>query len=297
MNRLLRSFGYQIVRADTLDRLMMGQEAAAEPPPAGHGVAYLCVIDHDPVLVAQCFIWLNCLTELHSVPCHDIFVHVPPGVAPAFVAWLQSRDVNVIPIEPFDPRNPYCYKIRQLDSFTSERHAQLILMDCDTAWIGEQPMPPGAPVRAKIVDLANPPEAVLRHVFHEAGLDEPAWVDASLSSGPKSQRTDHNNRNGGLYILDGRFAVRLGPVWSKWARWCLERPDLFAQFHIHADQVSFALAMRELGAQVAHLSIEWNYPTHLPRDLLPDIEPQILHYHRHLTAHCKLEPVGLEGPD
>jgi len=181
MNRLLRSFGYQIVRADTLDRLMMGQEAAAEPPPAGHGVAYLCVIDHDLVLVAQCFIWLNCLTELHSVPCHDIFVHVPPGVAPAFVAWLQSRDVNVIPIEPFDPRNPYCYKIRQLDSFTSERHAQPILMDCDTAWIGEQPMPPGAPVRAKIVDLANPPEAVLRHVFHEASLDEPAWVDASLS--------------------------------------------------------------------------------------------------------------------
>jgi SAM-dependent methyltransferase len=297
VNRLLRVLGYQVVRADTLDRLAAAGASSWAQRPAGHGVAYSCVIDQDPVLIAQCFIWLNCLIEIHAVPCCDIFVHTPDGVAPAFVAWLRQRAVNVVPIQPFDRRNLYCNKICQLETFATGQYAQVILMDCDTAWIGERPLPLGAPASAKIVDLPNPPEAVLRRVFHTSGLGEPDWVELDLAPGPQTPQTDHNNCNGGLYILDGRFVAELGPLWIKWAHWSLDRAELFEQFSAHADQVSFALAMRELGARVAHQPIEWNYPTHLPAALLPDVSPQILHYHRHLTEHCRLLPVGQAGPD
>jgi 2-polyprenyl-3-methyl-5-hydroxy-6-metoxy-1,4-benzoquinol methylase len=169
-------------------------------------------------------------------------------------------------------------------------------MDCDTAWVGNQPLPAGSPVAAKIVDHANPPDAIVSRVFGEAALGEPEWMNASFPLGSQV-RTDCNNCNGGLYIIDGQFVPRLSPLWTKWARWCLDRPDLFADYHIHADQLGFALAMRELGERVTHLPIEWNYPTHLPPDFLSDVEPQILHYHRRLTAHCKLEMTGVTGPD
>ena len=40
-------------------------------------------------------------------------------------------------------------------------------------------------------------------------------------------------------------------------------------------------------------SARWNYPTHLGASLLPDVEPQILHFHRELTADFALEEKGV----
>lgn len=45
-------------------------------------VAYSCVIDQDPILLAQCFIWLNCLIEIQSIPSQNIFIHMPDIQAP-----------------------------------------------------------------------------------------------------------------------------------------------------------------------------------------------------------------------
>jgi len=72
----------------------------------------------------------------------------------------------------------------------------------------------------------------------------------------------------------------------------LDRSGLFEAFTVHADQISFALATREMGASVHHLPIAWNYPTHFPADLLPDISPEIIHYHDRLDAHLKLKEIG-----
>jgi hypothetical protein len=114
INRLLRTLGYQVIRADTFDRLTDPKSLARRPD--NGGVAYSCVVDQDAVLLTQCFIWLNCLMKIQRVPCRDIFVHMPDIDAPAFVSWLESCNVNLVPIRPFDRRNPHCNKLRQLDT-------------------------------------------------------------------------------------------------------------------------------------------------------------------------------------
>jgi hypothetical protein len=61
------------------------------------------------------------------------------------------------------------------------------------------------------------------------------------------------------------------------------------------DQVSFALALRELGVLGRLLPTEWNYPTYSPT--LPDVSPQILHYSRHFKPPFRLRKTGVPSPD
>jgi hypothetical protein len=66
---------------------------------------------------------------------------------------------------------------------------------------------------------------------------------------------------------------------------------------MHVDQVSFALAMRELHANVNELPIVWNYPIHTPIADLPDVSPEIIHYHQRIDANLKLQSIGLPKVD
>ncbi len=257
--------------------------------------AFSCVVDDVPSLLAQAFIWVNCLKRLQQVDPRDIFVHVVDVDDVGFLDWLKAEHVNLVPVERFDRRNPYCNKVRQLPTFVGSGYDQVVLMDCDTAWVGHAPLPLGSPLAGCIVDHANPPEPILRDIFAAAGLGEPNWTAARFALSDR-KLTDRNNLNGGLYIFDGNFAAKLAEAWTDRATWCLDRSPLFQSFAMHADQVSFALALRDLGADAHHLPIEWNYPTHLPPAALPDLSPEIIHYHG-LTPEFGLKPVGLAQVD
>jgi 2-polyprenyl-3-methyl-5-hydroxy-6-metoxy-1,4-benzoquinol methylase len=260
-------------------------------------VAFSCVVDHDSFLLAQCFIWLNCLLEIQSVPPENVFVHHPGVIRADFAVWLKSRGINLIQVKPYDPRSPHCNKLRQLATFAKNEFDRVFLMDCDTAWVGQSPLPNISLAAGKIVDLSRPPEAILTTIFREAGLGDPQWVPVSIPTGPGAQRSDRNNLNGGFYVLAGTLIPRLNEAWCRWANWCLDHRQLLGEFAIHVDQVSFALALRELGIWADSLPIEWNYPSHQPSASLPDVTPQILHFHRQIGPHFKIERVGLPKPD
>lgn len=259
--------------------------------------AFSCFVDDDPIMRAQAFIWLNCLTRIQCVSPSAIFVHMARG-ATDFRGWLHAEGVHVVDTEAFDNRNKYCHKLQQLSTFVDSEYDQVVLMDCDTAWIGDRELPQGDPLAAKIVDFANPPESALRAIFLAAGLGDPHWQAVSFPQGPDRAVTDANNCNGGLYICSRDFVGKLAPRWRHWARWCLDRPDLFGAFVAHADQVSFALAMRELDVRVTLLDLSWNYPTHIGTTVtLPNVSPNILHYHREMTPHMALKPTRVEVVD
>jgi hypothetical protein len=284
-------------------------------------IAFSCIVDRPRYLMAQCFVWVQCLLEIQKIEPENIFVHAAGIADPEFLRWLESLGVNVVRVAPFDPRSPHCNKICQLDTFVDRNFDQVVLMDCDTAWIGDAPLPRGEPVAGKIVDSARPPETVLAGVFRAAGLGEPNWVEVSIPKDDGCRKSDRNNFNGGLYILDGRFAGALRPVWRAWATWCLDHRDSLGEFESDQmadrpsgpgvdgsmafpriepkalvwDQVSFALALRELGVLGRLLPIEWNYPTYSPT--LPDVSPQILHYSRHFKQPFKLRKTGIPSPD
>ena len=258
--------------------------------------AFSCLVDADPVLMGQAFIWVNCLKRIQHVDPTHIFVHTTSGQS-EFCDWLKSEGVNVVEVEPFHSRHRYCNKIQQLATFAGTAYDQIIFMDCDTAWIGKEKLPLGCPVSARIVDYANPPEKILNKIFNAAGLGSPDWSPVVFTQGTGRKFTDRNNCNGGLYMCDREFVPLLEARWRAWALWSLDNLHLFEGFTDHADQVSFALAMRELNAQVEHLPLVWNYPTHIPIKFLPDISPEIIHYHREIDGHLKLKTLGLPNVD
>ena len=264
------------------------------------GVAFSCVVDDDPTIAAQCYIWLNCLLRLHALPAASIFVHAPVGYESALLRWAVAIGVNVVPIVPFDPRSPHCNKICQLDTFERGRFKRVVLMDCDTAWVGPMELPPtgsDSAILAKVVDRPNPPEESLAKLFHAARLGEPVWVEVGPPLAGGRRKTDHNNCNGGVYILDQSVLPSLRPTWRKWALWCLGQGEILGRHLRNSDQLGFVLALREMGASVTPLSIEWNYPTHLPPAELPNVAPRIFHYHREMTSNHLLKPTGIVQPD
>jgi 2-polyprenyl-3-methyl-5-hydroxy-6-metoxy-1,4-benzoquinol methylase len=269
--------------------------------PAPESIAYSCVMDQDPLMAAQTFIWVNCLLEIQSVPPENVFIH-HTGIANAdFASWLESRRINLVKIKPFDARSPHCNKLQQIATFLRRTFDRIVLMDCDTAWVGHAPLPRGGPVAAKVVDLARPSEAILTGIFHKAGFGDPDWIPVSVPMGPGAQRTDRNNCNGGVYVFDGTVLPQLDAAWRRWADWCLDHRQMFGEFSVNVDQVSLALALRELGLAVDSLPIEWNYPIQpaslLPTAKMPDVTPQILHYHRQIGTYFKIERMGVAKPD
>ena len=259
--------------------------------------AFSCIADKPPALLAQTFVWVNCLKGLRSINPRDIFVHVVEVEDRDFLDWLKAEQVNIISAERFDPRSPHCNKLQQLRTFEGSAYDQIVLMDCDTAWVGNAPLPSGAPVAACLVDHANPPERVLLNIFNLSGLGAPKWMPVSVGRSGAPEYTDVNNCNGGLYICDAAFLAKLDRAWRFWANWCLDRSALFESAAVHVDQVSFALAMRELRANVAHLPLAWNYPMHLTSSLLPDVSPEILHYHGELNGDLSLNALGIPQVD
>jgi SAM-dependent methyltransferase len=255
--------------------------------------AYSCVVDNTPLLLAQAFLWVNCLKQLRGVAAGDIFVHTVDIDDHEFLSWLADEEVNIISTSRFHALSPHCNKIQQLTTFRQTNYDRVALLDCDTAVIGELDLPNVAPIGAAIVDYGNPPASVLAAIFEAAVGSPPDWVPATL----ERELTDRNNCNGGVYICDRLFLTDLEDVWRFRALWSLEHLDLYQGHEFHVDQVSFALAMRDLHVNVQHIELSWNYPTNASPNVLPDITPQIIHYHSELTSHLKLKTIGLKKPD
>jgi SAM-dependent methyltransferase len=255
--------------------------------------AYSCVVDNTPLLLAQAFLWVNCLKQLRGVAACNVFVHTVGIDDHEFLTWLGDEDVNIIAVPRFHSLSPHCNKIQQLVTFQHTNYDRVVLLDCDTAFIGDLDLPNTAPIGASIAHYGNPPEAVLAAIFDAATGTPPDWIPAALEREP----TDRNNCNGGVYICDRVFLMDLEDAWRSRALWSLEHLGLYGGHGFHIDQVSFALAMRDLRANVQHLDLAWNYPTNVPPHVLPDITPQIIHYHAELTAQLKLKTIGLSHPD
>ena len=286
-------------------RAALAAPSSAAPPPAARPtpgrVAFSCVLDEAPALSVECELWLNCLLRLHGVPPAHVFIHAPVGCTADLLPKAAALGVNIVPIVPPDPRSPHCNKICQLETFTGGGFDHVVLMDCDTAWVGPMELPRAAadrtaPAMAKLVDRPNPPEPALAALFHAAGLGEPDWVAVGYPP-DGGRRTDRNNCNGGLYVLDRAILPGLAPLWRKWALWCLDQGECLGRHVRNADQLGFALALREMRLAVTPLPIEWNYPTHLPAAELPDVPPRILHYHKAVSPEHRLLETGIARPD
>jgi hypothetical protein len=266
-------------------------------------IAVSCLIDNSPKLIIQGWNWLASLRAAGTTARADIFIHYTPQIYKETLDVFERLDAKLIKVEPFG-KGPavYCNKIRQVESdlffdydYTILSDADLLFLSCPTR------LTTGNAVRAKMVDLPNPPEPIWHELLTRAGLaDHIKRVPIELQ--PKNT-TFSTNFNGGLYVLPKASIHSIRGKWSKWARYCLDQPSLLGKYLLHSDQLGFGMALLEgerEGLDNDSLPISENFPGHLSTDIyrkLVETKIHAIHYHSKLDSRGYLLSTGVEWID
>jgi hypothetical protein len=244
-------------------------------------VAWSCVVDDTPAIWSSLVPWIATAIDLAGIEPSRLYVHHVCALRPEIVALCRRLGINTRIAEPFDRRFPHTNKIRQFaTSFGDVGH--VILTDVDIAFASPPPLDRiRTPVAGKVVDLPNPPVEVLQRVVDACGLPRPAiWTNAFVNAQDARQEfeTLRGNCNGGLLVIERDLLAPIGRAWAHWARWLIDRIDLLDRWTVHVDQVSFCLAVNQLGIDVGRLDDAWNFPLGVRIDA-GGIEPFLLHHH------------------
>jgi len=260
---------------------------------------YSCVVDRQPLYRFQGLLFAHSLITFASVQPSAIVMHLIEGVPATTHTAFERLGVQVVTTKPFDPRHPHSNKLSQLRSQALRKADHVVLCDSDIAFAAPiDSWVVGAQLRAKPVDYANPSLEAWRQLMAALGFQsELATVPATHTG----ETTYANNFNGGLYIVPQPLLDRLRSAWPKWNQHLLDRAELLGPYSFHADQISLAVALAELGEIGDPLPLELNLPTNLP---LPDQAcfkeaPRVLHYHRNMDLSGRLVPMGVpvvDGP-
>lgn len=245
-------------------------------------VLYSIFLDQPHKFFHQTLVWVDSLCQNATVRREDLVIHAIEGLSQWKIDYLESEGLKVVFAPAFDTKFPHCNKLRMLESEVLAKADMVVMCDCDLAFCApiDESISAGR-LKAKIVDLSNPPIDFWKEIFRAAGFsDSPEIVLTEFSSEP----TYKGNFNGGLYIVPKAVFVEIKEPWIRWAKWMIERADMLQQFAVHVDQISFGLAVKELGLDVFPLEPGINFPTHrdLARNAGVDVDARVLHYHDHM---------------
>lgn len=259
-----------------------------------------CVLDNHPKFLMQCWNWLASLDAVGARERAEIVIHYTPTVAADDVAFFESLGARMEPISPFGSGiAAYCNKIRQLETNALRGADYVILCDADLLFaVCPTQYAAGNTIRAKTVDLPNPPFSLCQTLVERAGLGRD--VQSVPTDFSPEDLTLSTNFNGGFYVLPAMAIETLRTSWPKWARFCLDQGDLLGPWKHHADQLGFALAVLEARLPVALLPHGANFPTHFETAYYSPVEPEIIsafHYHQRLDVAGFVQPVGISWID
>lgn len=227
-------------------------------------VEFCVVIEPQKRLMIQAVLWTICMRSY--VP-GGVPRLVSVGALPSDLhAWLEHQGVSVsiAPHAPV-PTARHCNKIL---AFTAapEDVSWTILTDADLFFVAN-PIPDliQGGMRAVANYHAVPPYSVWCDVLRASELNVAPRRAISLFANPDSgsRETYANNHNGGLISVPKEMRYRLGNCWLKWAQWLAQNIALLQNWHLHVDQVSFALACEEMGQDIQPLPPQLNAFPHL----------------------------------
>jgi hypothetical protein len=255
---------------------------------------YSCVLDTQPKFVYQLWVWVTMLVEHAGVAPQDLFVHIVRDGAPDrdIAAFLEQRQIPFRYVDPVVACR-FFNKIVQLETPALREREFAVLCDTDLAFLARlDPWIGLGSICAKEVDYANPPVEMLHALYRRAGFERfPARKRCSFQDAD----TYVTNCNGGVWIFRTALFAALLPCWKRWMEWTLLQGDVLGAYIKHVTQISFSLAVWELGEAVVPLPVIANFPTHVPPALYDphnDV-PLVLHYHERVTPDGMLEGVGV----
>ena len=260
-------------------------------------IKFSCVMDTPAKFQHQTLLWALTLLERGGRRPDDLVVHAVEGTPRPQIELLRSLGIQVASVARYSRVHPFLNKLRQLESEALSAADHVVLTDTDLAFCAPiDPWIAGERPRIKIVDIANPPLAMWRTLFKAAGLSgSPRAALTSLDG----VETYANNCNGGLYILPQPVFTALRTAWPRWVEWVLGQRSILGRFQTHVSQISFALAMEEMGIEVDLLPLTLNFPTNFPLSYLADKDttPVVIHYHSKLDRTGNLAAIGLAKVD
>ncbi len=255
---------------------------------------YSCVVDPFPKFDAQLRVWVTTLVECAGVSTADLFVHIVrrESACPGLERYLDSRGIAFTYTTPFgDGRMGN--RLEQLRTPALREREYAVLCDTDLAFLARlDPWIGLGSICAKEVDFANPPLERLEPLYRRAGFDRfPARKRCSFGDA----ETYVTNCNGGVWVLRTTLFDDLLPCWQRWYFWVLDQADLLGPYMFHVSQISFSLAVWEMGEEIVPLPKIANFPTHVPPELYdPNNDvPLVLHYHDRVDGEGALRPVGV----
>lgn len=254
-----------------------------------------CVVDDQPLFHLQAWIWLHSLGRVLQSDQTGIMVHHCEPLPAALLDKVAQTGAKTCLVERYGTgHTAYCNKLQQFESVISEKSEYIILCDTDLAFLrSPEIMCTSGKVRAKVVDLPNPPTETLNALFAEADLGKPI-LNTSVGFAVKTY-THQYNCNGGVYVMPSKMLAELAPVWRYWSAYCINKAKLLGRAAKHADQLGFMFAMDQLKLPFDAISNKHNFPLHFSESIyeLCDFDaPNILHYHRQLNVDGYIkEPV------
>ena len=256
--------------------------------------AYSCLLDMKPKFVYQLWVWITMLLDEAGVAPSDVFVHIVPrpDPEPAVEEYLHARGVAFRYVEPVG-NGRFSNRIAQLETAFLRERDYAVLCDTDLAiltgldpWIGL-----GA-ICAKEVDYPNPTIDRLEALYRRAGFDGfPERKRCSF----QDDETFVNNCNGGVWIVRTALFDALLPCWKRWLAWVAQQEDVLDRYIVHQTQISFSLAVWELGEEIVPLPKAANFPLHVePERYDPHNDvPLVLHYHDRIDPDGSIWDVGV----
>lgn len=240
---------------------------------------YSFIVDGAPKFQQQARIFLKSLLAT-GVPAGSIHAHVTPAARArdGLVAMLAAYGIVLHDLQPFLD-GTYCNKLVQLSALPLDRADCIALCDTDLAFLESlETVASSKTVRAKPVDLPNPPIALLEQARDVCGLH---GMQPIVSTSCDAASTWASNCNGGLYLLPSILAPAIAAAWRRHAETLYNERAFLGGYSHNIDQISFAMAMLDLGLDVDALPIEDNFPLHLADRFPPDkdIAPRVLHFH------------------
>jgi hypothetical protein len=253
---------------------------------------YSFVIDGHPRFLAQGRIFVRTLLAA-GVPPGDIVAQVTERSGQAgkrLAARLRVRALDL----PLGPDRAYCNKINQLFTLADDDFDVLVCCDTDLAIL--RPLDEVArsdAVRARRVDLENPPLSVLEEARALLGLPErPALIATGCE--PHAM-TYALNCNGGMLLIPRQFVRPLGERWLGYAETLVANRQIMQRWVNHIDQVSWAFAMLRLRLPFEELPVEYNFPIRLAGKV-PEQSygpPVVLHHHNAIGRTGRIRKSGV----
>lgn len=203
---------------------------------------------------------------------------------------FEALNADVRPVERFSELHAQSNKLRFLEIDAASEADRILLLDCDTAVVGDpSPFLGESHFQAKIADVRTVSHQTFQRLF--AAFDLPVPPCDQYSTVDRQPTIPYFNAG---VLAFSRFAVQtLVPTWIGLNRQLIGRLDLLGGERNFCEQASLSLALVAAGVEFSTLGNEMNFPAHFDVPIESELgrtDPVIIHYHWLVDEHGYLLP-------